>query len=122
MAWLPFQKQHMAIKNTLTDFSDMKYSWDPDTRLIRYSYSKFCLMLCISNQLTHACAWVRMVENDEKHRNHCMCTRGLQRKTKKKVCWSAIGSDSQKLVDTLRLVAHLEFCCFLYFFLHEQRM
>ena len=34
-----------------------------------------------------------------------------QRKTKNKVCWSAIGSDSQKLVDTQTLVAHLEFCC-----------
>ena len=29
---------------------------------------------------------------------------------KKKFCWSAIGSDSQKLVDTQTLVAHLEFC------------
>ena len=34
-----------------------------------------------------------------------------EEKTKKKVCWSAIGSDSQKLVGTQKLVAHLEFCC-----------
>ena len=26
---------------------------------------------------------------------------------KKKVCWSVIGSDSQKLVDTQKLIAHL---------------
>ena len=31
------------------------------------------------------------------------------RKKKKKFCWSGIGSDSQKLVDTQTLVAHLEF-------------
>ena len=34
---------------------------------------------------------------------------------KKKVCWSAIGSDSQKLVDTQKLVAHWEFCCTFFF-------
>ena len=34
----------------------------------------------------------------------------------KKVCWSAIGSDSQKLIDTQTLVENLEFCCFLLFF------
>ena len=30
-------------------------------------------------------------------------------KMKKEVCWSAIRSDSQKLVDTQKLVAHLDF-------------
>ena len=31
-------------------------------------------------------------------------------------------SDSQKLVDTQKLVAHLEFCCILFFFLNEPLM
>ena len=47
---------------------------------------------------------------------------GSRRKTKKKVFWSSIGSDSQSLVDTQMLVAHLEFLCFLFFFLHAPLM
>ena len=72
----------------------------------------------------HAFAWSKTIKNTWKwvkkylfHHAHERHKRGLRRKTKKKVCWSAIGSDSQKLVDTLKLVAHLEFCCFLYFFI-----
>ena len=67
-------------------------------------------------------------ENDGKHFKlwkstfFIMRTRGSWRKTKKKVCWSAIESESQKLVDTQTLVAHLEFCSFLFFFLHEPLM
>ena len=71
---------------------------------------------------------VCMVENDQKHLKmskkstfFIMHMRGTweayEAKRRQKVCWSAIGSDSQKLVDTLKLVAHLEFCCFLYFFI-----
>ena len=79
------------------------------------------------NQQTHACTCVRMVENDQKHSKmskkvpFSSCAREahirLTKKNKKKVCWSAIGSGSQKLVDTLTLVTHLEFCCFLFFLL-----
>ena len=60
------------------------------------------------DQRTHACACVRMVENDQNHSkmskrvlfSSCVreayerLTRGLRTKTRKKVCWSAIGSDS----------------------------
>ena len=49
-------------------------------------------LLCISNS-------ERMC-NLQKSTFCIMCTRGSWRKTKKKVCWSAIGSDFQKLVDT----------------------
>ena len=74
--------------------------------------------------LAHAFAWsktTKFFENYEKNTFFIMHTRGLQRKTKIKVCWSAIGIDSQKLVDAQKLVVHLEFCfflLFLYFFLH----
>ena len=79
------------------------------------------MMLCISTtkrMLAHAFAWSKMIKNIWKwvKKNLFHHAHGLQRKTKKKVCWSAIGSDSQKLVDTLKLVAHLEFCCFCTFF------
>ena len=37
----------------------------------------------------------------------------LMEKMRNKVCWSAMRSDSLKLVDTQKLVAHLEFCCLL---------
>ena len=44
------------------------------------------------------------VENDEKSTFFIMHMRGTQEayeeKQRKKVCWSAITSDSQKLVDT----------------------
>ena len=84
--------------------------------------------MCISTRermLAHEFAWSKTTINIQKWRKkylfHHACerhTRGLRRKMKKKVCWSAIGSDSQKLVDTQKLVAHLEFCCFLIVFLH----
>ena len=61
-------------------------------------------------------------KNHRKSTFSIMHTRGSWRKTKKKVCWLAIGSDSQKLVDTQKLVAHLEFCCFLIVFLHDLLM
>ena len=47
-----------------------------------------------------------------------MRTRGSRRaheEKKKKVCWSAIGSDSLKLVYTQTLVDHLEFTFFTHF-------
>ena len=62
------------------------------------------------DQRMHACACVCMVENDQKHKkmmkkvHFSSCIREahvrLTKKKEKKVCWSAIGSDSQKLVDT----------------------
>ena len=78
--------------------------------------------------LAHAFAWSKTIENTRKWVKSTffiMHTRGSRealnekrRKTKKKVCWSAIGGDSQKLVDTQMLVANLEFCFlfFLFFF------
>ena len=83
-------------------------------------------MLCILTRepmLAHAFSWSKTIKNTQKwvkkylfHHAYERHTRGLWRKQKKKVCWSAIGSDSQKLVNTLKLVAHLEFCGFYTFF------
>ena len=45
--------------------------------------------------------------------NACACAQEAHVRRMKKnegKSWSAIGSDSQKLVDTQTLVAHLEFC------------
>ena len=74
------------------------------------------------DQQTHACAYVCMVENNQKHSKvskkvlFSSCTQEahvrLTRKAKKKVCWSAIGSDSQKRVDTQMLLFLLIFKCF----------
>ena len=73
-----------------------------------------------------------MVGNDRKHKKmmkkvscpSCRREAHLRRmkENEQKSLLSAIESDSQKLVDTHKLVAHLEFCCFLLFFLHEQHM
>ena len=73
--------------------------------------------------------YVFMVENDRKHLKmskkylfHHAHERLMMKKNEEKVCWSAIGSDSKSLVGTQTLVAHLEFCCFLFFFLHAPLM
>ena len=69
------------------------------------------------NQQTHAFAWSKMMKNIWKLPfPSCIweAHERLMKKIKKKVCWSAIGSYSQKLV------AHLTF--FLFFFLHEPLM
>ena len=89
-------------------------------------------LLCISTSermLVHAFAWLKLIENTRKwvkkvpfHHAYKRLMRGLRRKLKKKVCWSAIESDSQSLVGTQTLVAHLEICCFLFFFLHAPLM
>ena len=60
------------------------------------------------DQHMHAFAWSKTIKNAQKWVKKStffiMRTRGSLRahkeKWKKKVCWSAIGSDSQKLVDT----------------------
>ena len=70
-------------------------------------------LLCIltsKQMLAHAFACIRMVENDQKHKkmmkkvhfSSCIPEAHvrLTKKKEKKVCWSVIGSDSQKLVDT----------------------
>ena len=58
-------------------------------------------MLCIltsKRMLAHAFSWSKTMKNIQKSWKSTfsiMCTKGSWRKTKKKVCWSAIGSDSQ---------------------------
>ena len=66
-------------------------------------------MLCISTSkrmLAHTFTWLKSTENIEKWwkkylllHTHERLRKDSWRKLKKKVCWSAIGSDSQKLVD-----------------------
>ena len=81
--------------------------WGPGTKITRQVYNMFVVYF---DQQMHACACVRIVENDQKHWKmkkkvpfpSCVLEAHvrLMKKTKKKVCWSAIESDSQKLVDT----------------------
>ena len=80
------------------------------------------LMLCVLTSklmLANAWTWSKKMKNTQKstrkylfHFAQERLTWGSHRKTRKKVCWSAIGSDPPKLVDTQKLVAYLEFCCF----------